>query len=199
VDIRSFTPPKHPNAPGTSISGMIPTAPKDEAKQPQSMEYSSQKEHTVTQEYIEFLKSKGIEEDMIYKALDQILTTGQFLWQFYLMDQIPVVFKVRPAFVNSLVIKEIEKANPRTVSYFQDLVNTYNLAGSLFKYGNHSLDATTAESFETAKEFVSKLPFIITQKLIQELTIFDRLIAVATSDATLENFTKLHSEEREQN
>jgi hypothetical protein len=204
MDIRSFPKPQahQPTSnqqKGTSISGMIPTATKEETKNQQPQEYTEPKEHTVIEEYLTFLKSKGIEEDMLYKALDQLLSTGQFLWQFYLLDKIPVVFKVRPSFVNSMVIQEIEKSNPRTVSMFQDLININNLAGSLFKYNNTTLDATDASSFAKAKDFTSKLPFVIAQKLVQELTIFDRLIAVATSDYALENFTKLHSEEREQN
>ena len=199
MDIRSFPKLNTPGK-GTSLAGMVPTSSKEEEqKKPSpSLEYTEPKEHQVIDEYLAFLKSKGIEEDMVYKALDQILTTGQFLWQFYLLDKIPVVFKVRPSFVNSMVIQEIEKSNPRTVSMFQDLININNLAGSLFKYNNHTLDATDPASFAKSKDFTSRLPFIITQKLVQELTIFDRLIAVATSDYALENFTKLHSEEREQ-
>ena len=200
MDIRNFKAPSDPSQNrGTSFSGMIPTAPKDDPKKVDtSFEVSEQNDSLVLEEYLSFLEEKKISESMVYQALDQLLTTGQFLWQFNLLEKIPVVFKVRPAFVNSLVIRDIEKANPRTVSYFQDMINISNLAGSLFKYGETTLDASNEESFLHAKEFVAKLPFVITQKLVQELIIFDRLIAAATSDKILENFMKLHSEEREQ-
>ncbi len=199
-DIRKFKAPSLSNSVaglGTSVAGMVVSNNLEKETSQEKQESSTKEE--VIEEYIRFLESNGVLEEHIHAALDNLLTTGQFMWQFTLFDKIPVVFKVRPSFVNTLVIAAVENENPRTVSFFQDLVNNSNLAGSLYKYNNIVLDASTEESFQESKMFISKLPYVIVHRLIKELTIFDRLIAVATSDWAVENFTKPQPEDSEPN
>ena len=196
TDIRSFKNQKDEK--GTNLSGLVPTKAKDASSGPdEALNYSLDNltEEEITQEHIKYLEEKGISESMILSALDKLLTTGNFVWGFKILDKIDCAFKVRPAFVNTIVINKMEKDSPKTLSKFQDIINMNNLAGALHRYGENQFDIEDEESFNKVKLFVDKLPFILVQKLLTELTIFDRLITVATSRWAMENFTKPQSEE----
>ena len=209
MDIRQFSKPTDPKeappTPGTSLAGMRVTTPQASENQESSKksaltlaDHSEEVAPSLTDEYRAFLNDKGIDNNIIFAALDRLVTTGSFYWQFNIFNNIEVVFKVRSAYVNSYLVNEVEKEAPKTVAKFQDVVNIHNLAGSLYKYDKNSFNIEKEEEFHRALQFVRQLPYIIVQKLVKELIVFDRLMFVVGSDWAIENFTKPSSEEQEQ-
>ena len=206
MDIRNFQKPNK-SAPGTSLSGMVLTKdteaaedkPNDKNTQEEATQTISeaQQSETLIDEYRKFLSEKGISDQMIFQALDTLVTSGSFYWQFALLNNIEVVFRVRSAHVNSFLVDMLEKEAPKTVAKFQDVVNIHNLAGTLHKFNTTLFDASSDEGFKKALAFVKSQPYVIVQRLIQELVVFDRLMFVVTSDWALENFTKPSPEEQE--
>jgi hypothetical protein len=146
------------------------------------------------QEYYEYLKTKGITDTDLIQVLDTIITSGSVKWAFKLFNKIDVEMIMRPAWVNSFILREVETLEPRTFSRFTDIVSMYNLAGSLIKYNDQRFIHDSEEDIRKNYFIISKFSFIIQNKLIQQLAIFDRLVAVATSDWAIENFTEPQSE-----
>jgi hypothetical protein len=73
---------------------------------------------------------------------------------------------------------------------FNDTVSRYNLAGSLVQYKDKKFTVNNIDSFNDALEYLSGLPFIVVAHLVKQLAIFDRVIGIATSQWSVENFTK---------
>lgn len=140
--------------------------------------------------YLDYLAEHDISKADVFKVLDTIITTGEVYWQFDLLGKIPVVFKMRPAWVNEQLIKQIEQEQPKTISRFSDIVSVYNLAGSLVNYQDRNYEVKEEADLTTNIAFVMSLPFIMQNRLVAQMAIFDRVIAVATSDWAVENFTK---------
>ena len=141
------------------------------------------------------MEENDISKEDIFKVLDTIITSGEVYWQFELLGKIPVVFKMRPAWVNEELIKYIEREQPKTISRFSDIVSMYNLAGSLVNYKDKNYEVKAVEDLNNNISFIMSLPFIIQNRLVAQMAIFDRVIAVATSDWAIENFSKPLSEE----
>ena len=139
--------------------------------------------------HLEFLREKGIDKDTILSVLDMMLSGQTVLWQFDLLGKLPVVFRVRPQWVDKFLVEEIEKVKPSNMARFTDIVGTVNLAGSLEKYGDKTFSLKTKEDLQEVMLFLGSLPFIIQNKLVNELALFDRLVIVATSDWAVKNFT----------
>jgi len=146
-------------------------------------------------EYLKFLAEHDISEPQIFQVLDSLITNQTVQWSFTFLGKVPVVFCVRPAWVNSLILERMQENPPKTYAAFNDLVNTYNLAGSLAKYGDTTFSVTDEDSFDQVRLYVQRMPFVIKGNLIRQLAIFDRVVAVATSDWAIENFQKPSSGE----
>lgn len=84
----------------------------------------------------------------------------------------------------------MERLRPSNIARFTDLIGTINLSGSLEKYGDKSFRTTTIEELKIVSDFLSSLPFVIQNKLVDELAVFDRVLVVATSDWAVKNFTE---------
>lgn len=202
VDVRNFQSPKNKGAsPNTGMDTpqTEPEKASDEYHQePHSTADINQPEETnqsLIQEYLHYLEQNDIHKEDIMAVLDSIITSGNVYWSFELFDKIPVTFKIRPAWVNDVLVSKMDKNPPRTFNRFSETVGLYNLAGSLVEYNGERREVQNEEDFYNNKQFVQNLPFIIQSHLIQKMSIFDRVISVATSDWATENFTKPQSEE----
>lgn len=194
MDIRSLS----KNSSGTKVKPIIPnedtgSSTKEDLNKPTN----AVEGHTDAdiQKYKKFLKEHDIEDSDIFNVLDSLLVNGEVYWSFDLLGRTPVVFRSRPAWVNQELLKELEVQSPKTYMRFTNLVNLFNLSGSLQTYGKHVFNLEDGEELEKAYQFVNRLPYILQTKLIEKLAIFDRLIAVATSDWALENFTPPQADE----
>lgn len=199
MDIRNFN---RPEKAGTGIPGMATINPDsgpqgdintgevttDLATEPTEVKNDS------IQEYLRYLEEHDIHKEDILGVLDSIISTGNVYWSFNLFEKIPVTFKIRPSWVNDILVDRMDKLPPKTFSKFSETVGCHNLAGSLVTYKDTSFNVDSKEVFEKSLEFVKNLPFIIQNHLIKKMAIFDRVVAVATSDWAVENFTPPQSE-----
>ena len=142
------------------------------------------------EEYREYLYANNVTDTDIFSVLDAIITTGTVYWSFEMLGKIPVVFRMRPTWVNEYLLAEIENQAPKMYSRFTDIISRVNLAGSLYRYGEMDFVVEDVEALQEAEKFVSGLGFILQNKLIQQLALFDRVVAVATSTWAVENFTE---------
>ena len=147
-------------------------------------------ENDVVQSYTKFLSERGIDEPIYMSILDMLLSGQVVLWNFELLGKIPVTFRVRPKWVDKYLVEELEKQRPSNMARFTDIVGTINLAGSLESYGDKNFRTNTVEEMKIVTDFLDTLPFVIQNKLVDELAIFDRVIVVATSEWAVKNFTK---------
>ena len=92
------------------------------------------------------------------------------------------------------VIREVESSAPKTVARFTEILNRYNLAGSLAQYGDATFTMEKEEDLRYSLDFISDLPFIIINVMIRRLIEFDHLVTVATSAWALENFIEPQAE-----
>lgn len=144
----------------------------------------------VIQAHKEFLETRGIDEVTIMSVLDMLISGQVVLWQFELLGKIPVTFRVRPQWVDKYLIEEMERLRPSNIARFTDLIGTINLSGSLEKYGDKTFRTSSIEELKIVSDFLSSLPFVIQNKLVEELAVFDRVLVVATSDWAVKNFTE---------
>lgn len=207
MDIRNL---KKTNAAGTiptgPVTGMATSSGKydTEPTKPEMTEEPSSSDTikgTEIAEHRKFLEGQGIGTSEIMAVLDTIITTGNVFWQFKLFDRIEVVLQMRPAWVNDYLMYQLEQHRPQIYARYSSIVATYNLAGSLHKYAEQEFSLlpkgktkeapakTKEDSLEEVAGFIQGLPFALQSQLIKQMAIFDRVIAVATSDWALENFT----------
>lgn len=196
MDIRNF---KRPEKQGTTSPGIPTINPNEEQPPTPTIDASAAEEPTEVQEsnieeYLRYLEEHDIHKEDILQVLDSIISTGNVYWSFDLFEKIPVTFKIRPSWVNDMLVERMDKIQPKTFSRFSEMVGSYNLAGSLIQYANNKFSMDTEEDFLRNMKFVKDLPFITQNHLIKKMSIFDRVVAVATSNWAVENFTKPQSE-----
>lgn len=139
--------------------------------------------------HLEYLEGKGITKEEIMSVLDMLVSGHNVQWQFQLFNKIDIIFRVRPQWVDSHLLEQLEIHNPGNMARFTDIVGKINLAGSLQKYGDNEFIVETLDDLKVTMEFLAKLPFVVQNKLVNELAIFDRVLIVATSDWAIKNFT----------
>ncbi len=200
MDVRNFQKPKKT---GTSVKGPVTPSttpevtPEDKQEEQHTTEQPRETTAEIIDEYLRYLKKEDITEDQILQVLDSIVTTGNIYWNFELFNKIPVTFKIRPTWVNTKLSEKIDRVQPKTFSRFSEIVGLYNLAGSLVEYNGTNIDVQSESDFNRNLEFVNNLPFIVQSHLIKKMSIFDRVVSVATSDRFIENFTKPQSAKSE--
>lgn len=151
--------------------------------------------------YLDYLEQNNVYKDDIIEAMDVLLTTGSVSWSFNLFDRIPVNFIVRPAWVDNYITEILDRMASETpiVSRvrYNNIVAECNLAASLAQYGDKNFAIRSAADMGDAREFVRQLPYVVQNALVRKLAVFDRLLAVATSDWAVKNFTKPRQERSE--
>lgn len=155
---------------------------------------SGDKEDAVMQQFREYLTRHGVSDDDILRVLAALVSGGVVKWQFNLYEKIPVGFSIRPAWVNDYVIREIDRASSEipggmSMARVHSIVAMHNLAGSLTRYQERDWEITSPEDLEKNLTFVRGLPYVIQASLVDQLAVFDRCVAVATSDWAVKNFT----------
>lgn len=149
--------------------------------------------NSIMRESWTYLKEHGISETDLKSLLDSILTSGNAVWDFKLMDRIPVAFKIRDSWVDDLILDRLdditrEKGNISSLRY-SNLVAEYNLAASILQFGEKKFTLTSIEDFDKNLEYIKSIAYVFRNRLIEKLAVFDRAVAIATSDWALKNFT----------
>lgn len=144
--------------------------------------------------YMKDLEDNGITEADILELLDTLVTTGSAAYETELFGRIPVRFQVRPTWVNDHILKLVDDATKGesqvSLLRFNTLVAMYNLAGSLVQFGKETYTVTKEKDFDKAVNRVKEMPYITQNALVNALSLFDKALAVATSDWAVKNFTK---------
>ena len=152
----------------------------------------------VCQAYMQYLNDNGISEDDVRNVQEALLTSENVSWSFDLFNKIPVVFEVRPAWIDDYIIEIIDNLasdNNRVSNVrYNNVVAECNLAASMKKYKDQDYVINSREDLDAARKRVQVLPFIIQNALVKKLSVFDRTIAVATSDWAIKNFMKPQQE-----
>ena len=148
----------------------------------------------VIQQYREFLEKNGVTEEDLQAIFSAIITTGTVAWNFLLFDSIPVEFQMRKSWVNDYLLElmdaETEGAAKVSMVRFNNMVSVCNLAASMTKFRDETYTVDTREDIDAARKRVQDMPYIIQSALVNKLAVFDRTVAVATSDWAVKNFTK---------
>ncbi len=196
MDTRKF---KAPTSRGTTIQNTQTPETKKDIDTPHlvgapiAAEMDASKPEVI-EGYLSYLEENDITKEDIFAVLDSIVTTGNVYWSFMLFDKIEVTFRIRPAWINAMLIKELDIKKPKTFARFSDLVGMNNLIGSLTKYDKTTFTVESEDDVPKITEFILNLPFIVQNHLIKKMAIFDRVVAVATSDWAIKNFTLPQSE-----
>ena len=153
---------------------------------------------SVISQYLDFLHAHDITDDDIQDVLECLITSGNVSWQFQLFDRLPVEFRVRPSWVDDYILELIDReaADNERVSLmrYNNMVAVCNLAASMTAFKDETYRVETREDFEMARKRIQDMPYIIQNALVNKLAVFDRTIAVATSDWAIKNFTKPRKE-----
>ena len=152
--------------------------------------------------YMEYLQKNDITEEDVKNVLDALLTSGNVQWTFTMFGSVPVSFSVRQAWVDDYIFEVLDKLreNGQFVSMvrYNNTVAECNLAASMTQFKDETYTVATREDLEKARERIQKLPYVIQNALVKKLAVFDRVIAVATSDWAVKNFMKPRQEKSEQ-
>lgn len=147
---------------------------------------------SVIRSYLDFLHARDVTDDDIRDVLEYLITSGNVSWKFELFDRIPVEFRVRPAWVDDYILETIDRetAGDERLSMmrYNNLVAVCNLAASMTAFRGDAYSVETKEDFDRARKRVQDMPYIIQNALVNKLAVFDRTIAVATSDWAVKNF-----------
>lgn len=153
---------------------------------------------SVISQYLDFLHAHDITDDDIQDVLECLITSGNVSWQFKLFDRMPVEFRVRPSWVDDYILELIDRetADNERVSMmrYNNMVAVCNLAASMTAFKGETYRVETRDDFEMARKRIQDMPYIIQNALVNKLAVFDRTIAVATSDWAIKNFTKPRKE-----
>ena len=151
-------------------------------------------EDMVIEQYRKFLHENDLSDDDIKDILTALITSGNVTWKFELFNKIPVEFQVRPAWVNDYIMEQIDKMtadDPKlSLVRYNNLMAVCNLAASMTVYNGKPCLIKKTEDFDKALKFVQDMPFIVQNALVNKLAVFDRAIAVATSQWAVRNFTE---------
>ena len=149
---------------------------------------------TIVKTYLSLLNDHGITETHILRVLDALLTEGVVNWSFDLLEKIPCMFTTRNGIAVDFLMECLEEEDPKMVSRYQSIVAHVNISASLVRYKEHTFAVDTKESIRANMDWLAKQPFIIIDSLTKQLALFDRVIAVATSEWGIKNFTQPLSE-----
>lgn len=142
--------------------------------------------------YMDYLAKNGFGENDVTEAMEVLLTSGSVSWSFELFDRIPVKFVVRSAWVDNYISEILDKVSAESALVsnvrYNNIVAECNLAASLNQYGDKNIIVRSEEDMENARNFVRNLPYVVQNALVRKLSVFDRLLAVATSDWAVKNF-----------
>lgn len=142
--------------------------------------------------YMDFLKENDISEDDIKAVQESLLTSGAVSWSFELFNKIPVEFSVRRAWTDDYIAKELDKLSSEVGKVsnvrFSNLVAECNLAASLSLYGEERFRIQGPDDMPKARERVRELAYVVQNALVRKLAVFDRVLAVSTSDWAVQNF-----------
>lgn len=138
--------------------------------------------------FYKYITDKGITDNDI-KLIQQRIIQGESInFTTTILQRKKLILTTRPAWVNEVIIEELNKYPNVSYQMYVDIVSKVNLAASLVVFDDFKFEKLTRDNYEDRVNMLRDLPTFIYDKMVAELVLFDRLIAVATSDKYLETF-----------
>lgn len=138
--------------------------------------------------FYKYITDKGITDNDI-KLIQQRIIQGESVnFTTTILQRKKLILTTRPAWVNEVIIEELNKYPNVSYQMYVDIVSKVNLAASLVVFDDFKFEKLTRDNYEDRVNMLRDLPTFIYDKMVAELVLFDRLIAVATSDKYLETF-----------
>lgn len=135
------------------------------------------------------LKEHDINKEEAFKIIDAMLTKGFYERTYQLTKKTAVTFRTRSFEHQEIVQRAIENDAPQYMGTVSLLMSKYNLAASLIRVGKTTFErGEDGKDYTQAFKFLSKLPYMVFNALIQKLAKFDRLVLTVMDEGALENF-----------
>jgi len=135
------------------------------------------------------LKEQKITKEEAFKIIDVMLTKGFYERTYPLTSKTQIVFRTRSFEHQEVVQRAIENDAPQYMGTVSLLMSKYNLAASLIRMGKTTFErGEDGKDYTQAFKFLSKLPYMVFNALIQKLAKFDRLVLTVMDEGALENF-----------
>lgn len=134
------------------------------------------------------LKDVGIDKVEARTIIDAILSVGYYEKAYQLTAKTQVVFRTRRFDHQERVQRAIERDSPQYMGTVSLIMTKYNLAASLSQMGKNKFELDEDEKYTKSFAFISKLPFMLFNILIQKLSKFDQLVMTVMDEGALENF-----------
>lgn len=158
------------------------------AKNSKSVDMEEEEELDTIDVFYNYIKNKGVTDDDIKSMQQRILMGEDVNFITTILKDKELILTTRPAWVNELILEELNNFPNISYQMYMDIISKVNLAASLVAFDKHKFEPLTKENYKKRVEMLRELPTFIYDKIVNELVIFDRLIAVATSDKYLETF-----------
>jgi hypothetical protein len=157
-----------------------------------------EKKLTEEEVYAEGLKDAGLTVDKARTIMEAMFVNGYYEEEVYLGANTYVTLRSRQYFDTIRSNRKLETDRVEFLSSINNVVNSYNTAASLVKYGSRDFrvprpmddvdQVTIEESFTKRLDFLEKLPTQITIKLMQKVFEFDKRLMAVFSDGAPKDF-----------
>jgi hypothetical protein len=157
-----------------------------------------EKKLTEEEVYAEGLKDAGLTVDKARVIMEAMFVNGYYEEEVYLGANTYVTLRSRQYFDTIRSNRKLETDRVEFLSSINNVVNSYNTAASLVKYGSRDFrvprpmddvdQVTIEESFTKRLDFLEKLPTQITIKLMQKVFEFDKRLMAVFSDGAPKDF-----------
>ena len=150
-------------------------------------------EQAVIGQYLEYLEKRGIRREDLAVILDTLIATGNVSYSCKILGRIEIELVMRSTAMNESITRRLDEefAGRQDVSVmrYSNRQAILNLAASLRRHGNDSYSVTTEEELDAAIQRILALPYVVSSAMVEQLAVFDRALAVATSSWGIKNFT----------
>ncbi len=149
-------------------------------------------EQAVIGQYLEYLEKRGIRREDLAVILDTLIATGNVSYSCKILGRIEIELVMRSTAMNESITRRLDEefAGRQDVSVmrYSNRQAILNLAASLRRHGNDSYSVTTEEELDAAIQRILALPYVVSSAMVEQLAVFDRALAVATSSWGIKNF-----------
>ncbi len=138
--------------------------------------------------YWEALSEIKVSKDEASRIIDSMLFQGFYEETFKVTSKLAVTFRTRDQKAVDRLNNAMQEQDPKFNASVMNLVQQYNLASSLVRYGPHAFDTASEDGFETSLKYVKKLPFPVFQLLATKLSKFDEKLATIMTEEAVSSF-----------
>jgi hypothetical protein len=161
-------------------------------------ENSTEKELTEEEAYAKGLEENGLTTDKARMIMESMFVNGYYEEEIYVGANTYVTLRSRQYFDTIRANRKLEADRVEYVTSINNVVNSYNTAASLVKYGAKDFKVpkplddvdhqVIEDNFTKRLDFLERLPTQITIKLMQKVFEFDKKLMSVFSDGAPRDF-----------